>query len=52
MDSSESPTFGRQESSAYNRHFDYNCYHPLFLFNQFGDMERALLRVNFLGNSS
>ena len=44
MDSSDSPTFGRQEGSAYNGHFGYTCYHPLFLFNQFGDLERALLR--------
>jgi hypothetical protein len=44
MDSSDSPTFGRQEGSAYNGHFGYTCYHPLFVFNQFGDVERALLR--------
>lgn len=44
MDSSDSPTFGRQEGSAYNGHFGYTCYHPLFLFNQFGDIERTLLR--------
>jgi len=44
MDSSDSPTFGRQEGSAYNGHFGYTCYHPLFCFNQFGDIERALLR--------
>ena len=44
MDSSDSPTFGRQEGSAYNGHFGCTCYHPLFLFNQCGDIERALLR--------
>jgi hypothetical protein len=44
MDSSDSPTFGKQEGSAYNGHFGYTCYHPLFVFNQFGDVERALLR--------
>ncbi len=44
MDSSDSPTFGRQEGSAYNGHFGYTCYHPLFLFNQFGDLEHTLLR--------
>ena len=44
MDSSDSPTFGRQEGSAYNGHFGYPCYHPLFLFNQFGDLEWTLLR--------
>jgi len=44
MDSSESPTHGDQEGSAYNGHFGCTCYHPLFLFNQFGDLERSLLR--------
>jgi hypothetical protein len=43
-DSSESPTHGRQEGSAYNGHFGKTCYHPLFCFNQFGDLERAMLR--------
>ena len=27
-----------------NGHFGCECYHPLFLFNQDGDLERALLR--------
>jgi len=44
MDSSDSPTFGKQEGSAYNGHFGYTCYHPLFVFNQYGDIERVLLR--------
>src|SRR5580704_16792819 len=44
MDSSESPTYGEQESSAYNGHFGCTCYHPLFVFNQFGDVERCALR--------
>jgi hypothetical protein len=44
MDSSESPTHGQQEGSAYNGHFRRTCYHPLFLFNQFGDLERCMLR--------
>ena len=44
MDSSVSETYGAQEGTAYNGHFDCNCYHPLFLFNQFGDLERAMLR--------
>jgi len=44
MDSSESPTHGQQEGSAYNGHFRRTCYHPLFCFNQFGDLERAMLR--------
>src|SRR3954462_5672572 len=44
MDSSESPTYGQQEDSAYNGHFGCTCYHPLFVFNQFGDVERYALR--------
>src|SRR6516164_3211539 len=44
MDSSESPTYGEQEGSAYNGHFDCTCYHPLFVFNQLGDVERCALR--------
>ena len=38
MDSSVSPTHGEQEGTAYNGHFGCTCYHPLFLFNQFGDL--------------
>ena len=44
MDSSESPTYGEQEGSAYNGHFGCTCYHPLFVFNQLGDVERCALR--------
>jgi len=44
MDSSVSPTHGDQEGTAYNGHFGCTCYHPLFLFNQFGDVERSSLR--------
>jgi Transposase DDE domain group 1 len=44
MDSSESPTYGEQEGSAYNGHFGCTCYHPLFVFNQFGDVECCALR--------
>jgi Transposase DDE domain group 1 len=36
MDSSESPTHGEQEGSAWSGPFGCACYHPLFLFNQFG----------------
>src|SRR5271169_4013149 len=43
-DSSESPTYGEQEGSAYNGHFGCTCYHPLFVFNQLGDVERCALR--------
>jgi len=44
MDSSVSETYGEQEGTAYNGHFNCTCYHPLFCFNQFGDVERTLLR--------
>jgi hypothetical protein len=44
MDSSVSETHGAQEGSAYNGHFACTCYHPLFVFNQFGDLERCVLR--------
>ena len=45
MDSSVSETYGQQEGTSYNGHFGCECYHPLFLFNQDGDVERALLRA-------
>lgn len=44
MDSSVSETYGDQEGTAYNGHFGCACYHPLFLFNQDGDVEYAKLR--------
>jgi len=44
MNSSVSPTYGNQEGSAYNGFFECTCYHPLFCFNQFGDLERTLFR--------
>src|SRR5215813_5722743 len=37
MDSSVSPTHGEQEMSVWNGHYACTCYHPLFVFNQFGD---------------
>jgi hypothetical protein len=45
MASSGSPTYGEQEGSAYNGHFGCTCYHPLFVFNQFGDVERCVLQA-------
>ena len=45
MDSSESPVHGEQEGVSYNGHFGSMCYHPLFVFNQFGDCEGAMLRA-------
>jgi Transposase DDE domain group 1 len=44
MDSSVSPTHGEQELSVWNGHYECTCYHPLFVFNQFGDLERCALR--------
>ena len=44
MDLSVSPTHGEQENSAWNGHYDCTCFHPLFVFNQFGDLERCSLR--------
>ena len=44
MESSESPTHGEQEGSVWNGHFGCTCYHPLFVFNQYGDLERCRLR--------
>lgn len=44
LDSSVSETYGRQEGSAYNGHFECTCYHPIFCFNHLGDLERVLLR--------
>jgi hypothetical protein len=45
MLSSVSPTHGEQEMSVWNGHYGCICYHPLFVFNQFGDLERCALRA-------
>ena len=45
MDSSGSRVHGEQEGASYNGHFGSTCYHPLFVFNQFGDCEGAKLRA-------
>ena len=44
MDLSVSPTHGEQEDGVWNGHYACTCYHPLFVFNQFGDLERSALR--------
>ena len=36
-DSSVIPTHGEQEMSVWNGYYACTCYHPLFVFNQFGD---------------
>ena len=43
-DSSVSPAHGKQELSVWSGHYECTCYHPLFVFNQFGDLERRALR--------
>jgi hypothetical protein len=43
MDSSVSQTHGEQENSIWNGHYACTCYHPLFVFNQLGDLERCAL---------
>jgi hypothetical protein len=43
-DSSVSPTHGEQEISVWNGYYACTCYHPLFVCNQFGDLERCVLR--------
>ena len=45
MDSSESPVHGGQEGASCNGHFGSSCHHSLFVFNQFGDCEGAMLRA-------
>ncbi len=40
----EIAVYGEQEQSAYNRHFESTCYHPLLLFNQHGGCLAAKLR--------
>src|SRR6202521_1950241 len=44
MDSSVSPTHGEQEMGVWNGHYACTCYHPLFVFNQVGALERSALR--------
>jgi len=41
MDSTEIPVYGQQEHSAYNKHYESTCYHPLLLFNSEGDCVAA-----------
>ena len=43
MDISE-PVHGERERAACRGHFDSVCHHPLFVFNEFGDCEGAMLR--------
>ena len=36
--------YGEQEGSSYNGHFLSRCYHPLLVFNQYGDCLKVKLR--------
>ena len=38
------PDHRAQEGTAWNDHFGCMCYHPLFVFNQFGHVDRFTLR--------
>ncbi len=44
-DSSVSPIYSDQEGTAYNSHFAFTCYRPLFVFNQLGELERCARRT-------
>ena len=44
MDSPISPTHGSQKDTAWNGPFGCTCYHPNFIFNQFGMLEACTLR--------
>ena len=44
MDSTEIPVYGEQEQSAYNKHYESTCYHPLLVFKAGGDCVAARLR--------
>ena len=40
----QSELTANKENSVWNGHYSCTCYHPLFVFNQFGDLERCSLR--------
>jgi Transposase DDE domain group 1 len=46
MYSSVSQTHGEQENSVWNGHYECTSYHPLFVFNQFGE---GMVRPVWLG---
>ena len=51
LDCSVTPTHGDQEETADNGHFGRTCDHPLFVFNQFGDLEQCTLRPGNVHNA-
>ena len=44
MDSSDSRLHAAQEGAMWNGHLQSKCLHPLFVFNQYGDLQRCALR--------
>ena len=42
---SSSALHPRRSASEFCGHYACTCYHPLFVFNQFGDLERCALRA-------
>ena len=48
MESTEIPVYGEHEQSAYNKHYESTCYHPLLLFNSAGDCVAAQLRPGYV----
>jgi hypothetical protein len=42
MDSRVSPTHGEQGNSVWNGHYERARHHAVFVFDQFGDLERRL----------
>jgi len=51
MNGSGSPTCGKLEGAEYNRYLGEECYHFLFCFNRFGDLEGAMLRCGSVHNA-
>ena len=45
INSSVIPPHGDKEVMACNGHLNRTRYHPLFLFNQSGDLERSALQL-------
>jgi hypothetical protein len=35
------PRYGFERQPSGTAHYECTCYHPLFVFNQFGDLERC-----------
>ena len=43
---------GAERLELWNGHYEWICYHPLFVFNQFGDLERCALRPSNVPDSA